>query len=125
MRSRVAFAPDSGTCAGPSATPPPTAAICCAAEHAKWSSLDSPLEEAVSSELVSGSFPGKLGKYREFEKFWPARTATAAGFRNKVSKLGHEFPTHSNREFYSINRELNLANRQFSTPIRQSETGAP
>ena len=32
---------------------------------------DSPLEEAVTSELVSAQFPVIQGKYREFHWLWP------------------------------------------------------
>jgi hypothetical protein len=34
--------------------------------------------------------------------------------------LGNKFPTHPNREFYSLNRGLNWANRQLFALIRQS-----
>jgi hypothetical protein len=83
--------------------------------------VDSLLEEAVSSELVSvRRFPAKLGKYREFEQFCLARAVKAAGFFSKVSMLRTKFPTHPNREFYSLNRGLNWVNRQLFTLIRQS-----
>jgi len=43
-----------------------------------------------------------------------------AGFKSKISMLRDKFPTQPNREFYSLNRGLNWANRQLSTLIRQS-----
>jgi hypothetical protein len=82
---------------------------------------DSLLEEAVSSELVSArGFPAKLGKYREVEQFWLALAAKVTGLGSKFSMLMGKFPTHPNREFYSLNRGLNWPNRQLSTLIRQS-----
>jgi hypothetical protein len=40
--------------------------------------LDSPLEEAVTSELVSAQFPVIQGKYREFHWLWPQAPESGA-----------------------------------------------
>jgi hypothetical protein len=39
---------------------------------------DSPLEEAVTSELVSAQFPVIQGKYREFHWLWPQAPESGA-----------------------------------------------
>ena len=49
------------------------------APHAcSWISPDSPLEEAVTSELVSAQFPVIQGKYREFHWLWPQAPESGA-----------------------------------------------
>ena len=40
--------------------------------------VDSPLEEAVTSELVSAQFPVIQGKYREFHWLWPQAPESGA-----------------------------------------------
>src|SRR5271169_5262303 len=84
---------------------------------------DSPLEEAVSSEPVSGrEFPVKQGKYREFSRCSPDLLEIYVKKSRRFSDLGLDFPAQSNREFFAGTANRNQGNREISGP-RQKEKG--
>ncbi len=70
--------------------------------------------DAVSSEPVSGEFPVKQGKNREFSRNHPI--IRPIGPSNTLVSLVFcvEFPKHRNREYFQRNREFNSWNRELS-----------
>ena len=63
------------------------------------------VRRAVSRELVSGDFPVKQGKYREYSQNWPMMGRIWRS--NRLISLGYlaKFPSQRNREFFRPNRE--------------------
>jgi hypothetical protein len=63
---------------------------------------DSPLEEAVSSELVSeADFPASREVTENFID-WGSRGASTPAKRALGQRLTSQFPTHPNREFFAV-----------------------
>jgi hypothetical protein len=83
---------------------------------------DSPLEEGVTSELVSeAQFPASREFTGNFIESGLGSASTAAKKALNQNLTG-QFPTHPNREFFTACREFKSAIREISALIRESRS---